>query len=177
MKHDGEKHWIRQLLVAIAALLAVALIIAGVVSAFALGAAKVSGIDDATDTTTAKPSLVLPDDEPSAAATPSAPASDPTPRAPRSRPAGAPAITLRAGQTAVQPGGRITLTGDYRGGNGALLQVQRLEGGWTDFPVTMSVDGGRFSTYIQTSRTGDARFRVVDKGAGRTSNVVRVTIG
>jgi hypothetical protein len=41
----------------------------------------------------------------------------------------------------------------------------------------MSVDGGRFSTYIRTSRTGDARFRVIDKGAGRTSNVVRVTIG
>jgi hypothetical protein len=173
MKHDGEKPWTRQLLVAVAALLAVALLIAGVVSAFALGAAKVTGIDDATGTTTAEPSLVLPDDKPTADATPSARASDPTPRAPRKRPA----ITLRAEQTAVQPGGRINLTGYYRRGNGALLQVQRLEGGWTDFPVTMSVDGGRFSTYIQTSRTGDARFRVVDKGAGRTSNVVRVTIG
>lgn len=173
MNHDGEKPWTRQLLVAVAALLAVAVIIAGVVSAFALGAAKVSGIDDASDKTTAEPSLVVPDDTPSAAATPSGRASAPTPEAPRKRPA----ITLRVEQTAVQAGERINLTGDYRRGNGALLQVQRLEGGWSDFPVTMSVDGGRFSTYIQTSRTGDARFRVVDKGAGRTSNVVRVTIG
>ena len=173
MNPDGEKPWPRQLLVAVAALLAVALIIAGVVSAFALGAAKVSGIDDASDKTTAEPSLVVPDETPSAAATPSRRPSDPTPEAPKKRPA----ITLRAEQTAVQAGERINLSGDYPSGNGALLQVQRLQGGWTDFPVTTSVDGGRFSTYIQTSRTGDARFRVIDKGAGRTSNVVRVTIG
>ena len=172
MNDDGEKPWTRQLLVAVAALLAVAVIIAGVVSAFALGAARVSGIDDATDETTAEPSLVVPDDTPSAAATPSRRASDPPSQAPRKRPA----ITLRVEQTAVRAGERINLSGDYRRGNGAVLQVQRLEGGWSDFPVTMSVDGGRFSTYIQTSRTGDARFRVIDKGAGRTSNVVRVTI-
>ncbi len=173
MNPDGEKPWPRQLLVAVTALLAVALIIAGVVSAFALGAAKVSGIDDASDKTTAEPSLVVPDETPSAAATPSGRPSDPTAEAPKKRPA----ITLRAEQTAVQVGERINLSGDYPSGNGALLQVQRLQGGWTDFPVTTSVDGGRFSTYIQTSRTGDARFRVIDKGAGRTSNVVRVTIG
>ena len=88
-----------------------------------------------------------------------------------------PAITLRVEPTAVGAGERINLTGDYRNGDGAQLQVQRLEGDWTDFPVTTSVDGGRFGTYITTSRTGDARFRVVDKSADRTSNVVRVTIG
>ena len=175
MNPDGEKPWPRQLLVAVAALLAVALIIAGVVSAFALGAAKVSGIDDASDKTTAEPSLVVPDETPSAAATPSS-AAVATRRAEAAEEARPPSPCGRS-RPPCSAGERINLTGDYPSGNGALLQVQRLEGGWTDFPVTMSVDGGRFSTYIQTSRTGDARFRVIDKGAGRTSNVVRVTIG
>jgi hypothetical protein len=158
MNHDGEKPWPRQLLVAVGALLAVALVIGGVVSAFALGAARVSGIDDATGT--------------------SAQASTGTPApSPRASPTERTPIALQVEPTSVQPGQRINLTGDYRNGDGALLQVQRLQGGWTDFPVTIPVDGGRFSTYIQTSRTGDARFRVVDKGAGRSSNVVRVTIG
>ena len=176
MNHDGEKPWPRQLLVAVGALLAVALVIGGVVSAFALGAAKVSGIDDATGPSTAEPSLVIPSETP--AGSPGAGASTPSPRAADPTPAEErPAITLRVEPTSVGPGERITLTGDYPDGNGALLQVQRLEGAWTDFPVTMSVGGGRFSTYITTSRTGDARFRVTDKGAGRASNVVRVTIG
>jgi len=174
MKHDGETPLIRQLLVAVGVLLAVALVIGGVISAFALGAAKVSGIDDAERSSTAEPSLVIPSQTPrrapGAAATPSARASDPAPKR-------RPAITLRVEPASVGPGERINLTGDYRNGDGALLQVQRLQGGWTDFPVTMSVGAGRFSTYITTSRTGDARFRVVDKGAGRASNVVRVTIG
>lgn len=178
MNHDSEKPWPGQLLVAVGALLAVALVIGGVVSAFALGAARVSGIDDATATSSAEPSLVIPSESPTAATEPSAQASTGTSApSPRASPTKRTPIALRVEPTSVQPGERINLTGDYRNGDGALLQVQRLQGGWTDFPVTIPVDGGRFSTYIQTSRTGDARFRVVDKGAGRRSNVVRVTIG
>ena len=75
------------------------------------------------------------------------------------------------------PNERINLTGAYRRGDGAEVQVQRFEGRWTDFPVTAAVEGGRFSTYIQSSKTGKARFRVIDHSAGHASNEVRVTIG
>lgn len=171
MNHDGEKPWTRQLLIAVGALLAVALVIGGVVSAFALGAAKVAGIDDSTATSTAEPSLVIPSDSASPQAAPSS--STPTPT-PKKKP---PAITLRVEPTSVGAGERINFSGDYRDGDGSQLQVQRQEDGWTDFPVTTSVADGRFGTYITTSRTGDARFRVLDKSSGRTSNVVRVAIG
>lgn len=88
------------------------------------------------------------------------------------------AITLRTGQQAVAPMERIYLTGDYPGGQGAVLQVQRLAGGsWTDFPVTVGVSGPGFSTYIETGQSGENRFRVLDPTSGRTSNVVRVRVG
>ena len=45
-----------------------------------------------------------------------------------------------------------------------------------DFPVTATVRGGVFSTWILTSRTGESPFRVFDTTANRASNVV-VTIG
>jgi hypothetical protein len=41
----------------------------------------------------------------------------------------------------------------------------------------VSVSGGVFSTYIMTSRTGEARLRVYDKALQKASNAVRVTIG
>jgi hypothetical protein len=88
------------------------------------------------------------------------------------------AITLQAFPAEVGPGERINLTGVYQRGEGATLQVQRFEnGGWADFPVTVSVSGGVFSTYIMTSRTGEARLRVYDKALQKASNAVRVTIG
>ena len=63
---------------------------------------------------------------------------------------------------------QIDLTGTYQAGEGAILQVQRMENGaWSDFPVTMSVSGGTFATYVQTSRTGPNEFRVVDTDSGR----------
>ena len=62
--------------------------------------------------------------------------------------------------------GRIDLTGTYPTGEGAVLQVQRATGpgddSWVDFPVTVTVSGGQFSTYVQTGRTGPNRFRVID---------------
>ena len=87
-------------------------------------------------------------------------------------------ITLTAGQQSVAPMQRIDLTGTYPGGDGAILQVQRLDGRtWIDFPVTTSVAGERFSTYIQTGQTGLNRFRVTDTSSREVSNRVTVTIG
>ena len=87
-------------------------------------------------------------------------------------------IVLSAGQTAVAPMQQIDLTGSYAGGEGAVLQVQRFEAGdWQDFPVTASVSGGTFTTYIQTSQSGANRFRMADTDTGTTSNEVTVTIG
>ena len=99
-------------------------------------------------------------------------AEEPTSEAP------ATGISLTATQQSVSPMQQIDLTGTYPSGEGAILQVQRLEGGkWTDFPVTASVSNETFATYIQTSQTGANRFRMIDTDSGETSNEVRVTIG
>ncbi|WP_210439120.1 hypothetical protein [Nocardioides xinjiangensis] len=87
-------------------------------------------------------------------------------------------ISLSATQQSVSPMQQIDLTGTYQAGEGAILQVQRLENGtWSDFPVTMSVSGGTFATYVQTSRTGPNKFRVVDTDSDVVSNEVTVTVG
>jgi hypothetical protein len=87
-------------------------------------------------------------------------------------------ISLSAAQQSVSPMQQIDLTGTYQGGEGAILQLQRLENGvWSDFPVTMSVSGGTFATYVLTGRTGPNQFRVVDTDTQVTSNEVTVTVG
>jgi hypothetical protein len=76
--------------------------------------------------------------------------------------------------------GRIDLTGSYPTGEGAILQVQRATGpgdSWVDFPVTVTVSGGQFSTYVQTGRSGPNRFRVIDTDSAAVSNEVSVSIG
>ena len=73
---------------------------------------------------------------------------------------------------------QIDLTGTYQAGEGAILQVQRFEdGAWVDFPVTVSVSGGTFATYVLTGRTGPNQFRVVDTDSEAVSNEVTVTVG
>jgi hypothetical protein len=90
-------------------------------------------------------------------------------------------ISLQAGSNQVSPGEQIDLTGVYPGGEGASLVVQRFEnGGWVQFgtdPITATVTGETFSTYIITSQTGENRFRVLDTGNDEASNEVTVTIG
>ncbi|QZY28899.1 hypothetical protein [Nocardioides coralli] len=87
-------------------------------------------------------------------------------------------ISLSASQTSVSPMEQIDLTGVYPGGEGAILQVQRFEGGkWRDFPVTATVRDQTFSTYVQTGRSGVQRFRVVDTSSDKPSNEVRVAVG
>ena len=88
------------------------------------------------------------------------------------------AITLTATQQSVSPMQQIDLTGTYPAGEGAILQVQRFENGaWSDFPVTMSVSGGTFATYVQTSQVGANKFRVVDTDTRLASNELTVTVG
>ncbi|UFN42669.1 hypothetical protein [Nocardioides okcheonensis] len=93
-------------------------------------------------------------------------------------PSPAQGISLTAPQQSVSPMQQIDLTGTYQGGEGAILQVQRFEdGAWSDFPVTVSVSGGTFSTYLLTGRTGPNRFRVIDTDTDAASNEVTVTVG
>lgn len=103
---------------------------------------------------------------------------EPDPGAETSSEAPATGISLSATQQSVSPMQQIDLTGTYQGGEGAILQVQRFENGaWSDFPVTMSVSGGTFATYVQTSRTGPNKFRVVDTDSDVVSNELTVTVG
>lgn len=184
VRTDDESSWGRQLLVGLGALAAISLLVGAVVGAVALGAAKLSGIESAGGGPTQEPSLYIPTGEPSTSpeaypdppdVSEPSPTEDETPVEPsptkRARP-----ITLQAFPAQVSAGERINLTGVYPTGEGATLQVQRFESGWTDFPVTASVSGGTFATYILTSRAGPTRFRVTDIGNAQSSNAVRVTI-
>lgn len=185
-RDDDETSWTRQLLVGVGALAAVSLVIGGVVSLVALGAARVTGLDDSQPAATQAPSLYFPDDDPTTSLdtfpdpagteqtrtpSPSATPSSPKPKK-RTR-----SISLQAFPATVAPNERINLTGVYDGAEGARLQVQRFENGWVDFPVSTSVSGGQFHTYVFSGRQGLNRFRMVDTDSGRKSNAVRVTIG
>ena len=88
-------------------------------------------------------------------------------------------ISLSAAQTQVGPMANIDLTGVYPGGEGAVVQVQRFEGGqWNDFAsVDAVVTNETFSTYVQTGQTGMNRFRVRDSDSDAVSNEVRVKVG
>ncbi|GAB3198753.1 hypothetical protein GCM10027062_13790 [Nocardioides hungaricus] len=87
-------------------------------------------------------------------------------------------ITLSASTTTSAPMEQFDLTGVYPSGEGAILQVQRFEGGaWVDFNATGSVSGGTFQIPVYTSQAGVNRFRVVDSDTGLESNEIRVTIG
>ena len=192
--YDDEKPWTRQLLVVVGVLVAVALVIGGIVSVIALGAAKVTGISSAKAPATSKPSLYVPSGKPTVGLDPYPEPSD-RPQHHKSGSGGSSQgagasdtpdsshaakkhlITLQVFPQQVAPSQRINLTGLYTGGEGAQVQVQRFEGGsWSDFPVTASVSGGQFSTYVTTTHTGPQRLRVADKASHRISNAVRVTV-
>jgi len=167
-------------------LLIVSLVIGGVASVFALGVAKVSGIDSASSRASEKPSLFIPSESPtpragathSSATASASPSPSPSPSASKTTKKPAPSgFVLRAFPAKVAAGQRIYLTGRYPGGAGSQLQVQRFEGGWADFPVTAGVAGNQFSTYVSTDRSGLNRFRVLDPATNRSSNVVKVTVG
>ena len=87
-------------------------------------------------------------------------------------------ISLQAGSDHVGAMQRIDLTGVYPGGEGAILQVQRKEGGaWADFAsVDVAVQDETFSTYVLTGRPGQQHFRMRDTDTGKVSNEVVVTV-
>jgi hypothetical protein len=191
MGRDDESSWGRQLLVGFGVLVGVSLLVGAVVGALALGAADVVGLGPSSNSASYRPSLWMPSGVPTTrpevyppakrlGTSSSAPqlqpvpsdTATPTPTKPPKQ------LALQGYPNRVSPGQRIDLTGVYEGAEGAVLQVQRFEGGaWTDFPVTTTVSGGVFSTYVTTSRPGLTRFRVVDTGNGKHSNAVRITVG
>lgn len=170
------------------ALVVVAVVVGAVIGGGALVVTKALGLDGAggldaqvTDSQT----LFLPDptdisSQPNPGITLSGVPTSSAPSAPKTskKPTKAPTISLSAGQTAVAPMQQIDLTGVYSSGEGAILRVQQFSGGaWTDFPVTASVSGGQFSTYIQAGAVGLNRFRMIDTDSGAKSNEVKVQIG
>lgn len=185
MAVDDESPWYRSLLVGVGAMLGAALIVGAVVSAVALGAVNVAGLGSDGPSVQAEPSLHIP--EPSAeGGGAESPSSGETAQGGDGRRPEAKAepkkrkppqvVSLSATPLEVSSMERIYLTGTYPRGDGASLQVQRFEGGWSDFPTTTSVSGGTFSTYIMTGRAGPNRFRVVDPATGKASNPVTVTV-
>jgi hypothetical protein len=87
-------------------------------------------------------------------------------------------ISLTVVQQSVSPMQAIDLSGTYPAGEGAILQVQRFENGaWSDFPVTVPVSGGTFSTIVRTGQVGANKFRVVDTDTQVASNEATVTVG
>ena len=187
MASDNDEDSWSQVLTGLLALVVVSLLVGGVVSVVALGAAKVSGVGSSSGRPTQQLSLYIPSGEPSTrpevypdptgGASPSPSESSSPTDTPTKPDKNARTITLQAFPGKVAPGQRINLTGVYSGGEGATLQVQRYDGSWTDFPVTASVSGGLYNTWIVTSRSGKQKFRVLDIGSNRHSNPVTVTIG
>lgn len=191
---DEERHPIVAGLIALAAVAAALGVVAGV---FALVATSVFGVGgggggSAQANAGGGASLYLPSPKPTATRTGplitlapvpgqsgSATASGSDDAGPSKSPSATTSeITLTVGKPTAASMERIDLTGVYPGGEGAVLQVQRKDGGrWTDFPVTAGVSGEQFSTYVQTGRGGAQKWRVKDTDSGRVSNVVTVTIG
>ena len=175
---------------ALGVVLVVALVIGGAAGAVAYGAVRASGI---TADGAAAPSSVAASVSPSASAsaTPS-PSPSPVPTHSAS-PTPSPAhhagaqhkkkhrhgrLTLSAHPRHVRPMGRIDLVGSYRGHGGAHLVVQRRIGGhWRRFPVSTTVRGGRFRTWVSSGRHGKNLFRVRDTRTGAVSPAVTVVVG
>ena len=183
---DGGDSPRRALLVAVLAMAGVALLVGLAVGGAAVTVMNVAGVGEDTGgsgrrgeeslfiprykpTKTVEADLGLP--SPSSSGRGEAtPTQEPSPRTDK--------IKLFVAPQSVSPGERINFNGVYVDGEGVALQIQRKEGGtWVDFPVTATVRGGVFSTWILTSRTGESPFRVFDTTANRASNVVVVAIG
>jgi hypothetical protein len=183
---DGGDSPRRALLVALAAMAGVALLVGLAVGAAAITVLNGAGVGDTGQASGgSEESLYIPRYHPTQTAktddlnlpSPTAeesqsesPSEEPSPRTDRIKLFGAP--------QSVSPGERINFNGVYVDGEGVALQIQRKEGGvWVDFPVEATVRGGVFSTWIQTSHTGESPFRVLDETTNRVSNVVVITVG
>jgi hypothetical protein len=170
----------RPVLTGLVALVGVAVAIGLLGGLAVLVGVKVTGIggsSEASSESTSSATFRLPRPTDTSTEPPATEESEPSPDESSSE-ATAEGISLSATQQSVSPMQQIDLTGTYQAGEGSILQVQRLEdGSWSDFPVTMSVSGGTFATYVQTSRTGPNQFRVRDTDSDVVSNEVTVTVG
>ncbi|HEX6246402.1 MAG TPA: hypothetical protein VFZ64_00910 [Nocardioidaceae bacterium] len=198
MAGDDETPWYRPLIVGLGAMLGVAVLVGGLIGLVALGAANVAGLGDDRPTTQEEPTLYIP--ERTASETPGAEDDgltledlnggvDPTEtraadeeseqskkKAKKKKRKPESVISLSASPLEVAQMERIYLSGTYPRGEGASLQVQRMQGSWTDFPTSTSVSGGTFSTYVMTGQSGTNKFRVVDASTGKKSNPVTVQV-
>lgn len=176
---DTEKRPVLAGLLALVAVAVVVGVIGGLGLMIGLNVAGVSGDDAAEPSDSSSASLYLPEPtETEEAEADEEESEEPEESKPTESEEPEENITLSAAQTSVSPMQQIDLTGTYSGGDGAILQVQRLENGsWNDFPVTMSVSSQKFSTYVMTSRTGENTFRVIDTDSERTSNEITVQVG
>lgn len=187
---DPEERRALPVLWGLLALVATAIVVGGVLAVGAAVATRATGLADSgggnggTVETTGQETLFLPEptdtgSEPvpyitlSDVPEPDLPSStfSETPEEPETE------IELFSAQSEVGAMEPIDLSGTYRGGDGAVLDVQQFQSGeWTDFPVTVAVNGDEFSTFIQASALGENRFRVYDSDADEASNEVRVVI-
>lgn len=150
-------------------------IVGGVVGlAFGLGGATLlsaTGMDKVD-----LPPLTIP-----TTATPSTTTPTPTPTPTNTDDTAEREPTLFAAKDRVGPGERFGLSGAFPElGKGVILQVQVKDKGsdWDDFPIQVKTGGGgKFQTQIYTSRTGERKFRMIDKNSGETSPTVTVEIG
>jgi hypothetical protein len=170
------------------ALVGVGVVVGLLVSGGALAATSVLGLGDSGggSTSSAAESMYMPKPSDSVSASgplvtlaPDATTSAPVSESPSASESPASAITLSSAQVSVSPMQEIALSGTYATGEGAVVQVQRLEEGqWVDFSsVDAVVSGGTFSTYVLTARTGINKFRVRDTDTDEVSNAVRVRVG
>lgn len=103
----------------------------------------------------------------------------PTPSA--SRTTGSPSdgdgkIVLSASPRTVTVGEELMLSGTYRGGEGAVLDVYlNVDGeGWEEFPRDANVNGGLFQVFVSSFESGPVTWRLEDPTTGTTSNEVTV---
>ncbi|WP_244930369.1 hypothetical protein [Nocardioides sp. W7] len=175
----------RPVLTGLAALVGVAVVVGLVLGGGALAATQVLGLgeDSGSSESTSAESLYLP--TPSKTPDSNDPAFTLAPgrettaaESPAASETPADEIVLTLGQPQVGAMQNVDLTGVYPGGEGAILQVERLAGEeWVEFPVTASVSDETFSTYVQTGQLGENQFRMKDTDSGKVSNAVTVTIG
>ena len=189
---DDEK---RSIWTGLIALVAVGLVVGLLAGGAAFFGARLFGLDDtATETSSEGPGARLVMPSPKETEPPDGPlftlpggppeeeeTVEPSPSESESSEEPESDISLQAGSNQVSPGQQIDLTGVYPGGEGASLLVQRFDNGeWIQFgddPITASVTGETFSTYVITSQTGENRFRVLDTSTDEASNEVTVTVG
>ncbi|MBC9225565.1 hypothetical protein GL325_04440 [Aeromicrobium sp. 636] len=139
---------------------------------FSAGALTATGVTSAD-----LPPLAAPTSEPETTATPEP---EPTPEEPQEDDTPKPRLNRVPGDR-VAPGERFAIVGvlpSVDAGTVLQIQVKDGDGPWDDFPVTVTArDGGSFETKIYTSRTGERKFRVIDKASGDNTPDIPVTIG